>query len=387
MGTDLQRFNQSALGGFIESPLGARGGPAGDIYAGGQFAAAFKDVARYDSVLDQWFQVGGGITSAGDPFNFHSGSNFLYMNGLFTAVDGLSNTRGIAKWDGLVWSEVAGGVVGGVFEIVPYLNGLAIVGGYTSAGGVANTQNACLYNEGSQTYSSLWSGTAADGDFVATGTSGASTLVVGGSFINIQGTRLRKIAQLNGGIWSIVGSPSLGEVGLNNTVSDILEFQGELWVIGIFTASAKSDGSGVQALNKVAKRVGPLGEGGTWVQPGPGILTSSQALILFIWRGEMYVGGTFRLANGDPVEGFFRYDQATDSYQQVGPGIVSTVSNTRVDSFTEDKDGNLIIGGLFNETGDGSLTGLGNVVGWNGSNYFKLSTGTGGLCLALAKFP
>jgi len=388
--SNFDSFDSSPADAYIQSPGKVRGiVSAGDIYACGSFFSAgspsvvVRGTAVFDDKNDTWLPLNGGIDGSIRASNWYPSKKFLYLLGGFSGVDSVPNTRGIAKWDGDNWTEADGGVVGDVARAVSYLDEIAVVGNYSSAGGVANTQDISLYIESTDSYLSLWSGTAANSSILECGFFGSSTLVIGGLFTSMQSTSVRRIAQLNGSTWTAVGSPSLGEVGLTGRVNAIYEFKGDLWVGGAFNSVS---GTG-QAVRKIAKRIPPLGEGGSWVQPGTQINSSQTGLVFFEWKNELYIGGTFRLSDGDPAEGFFRYDEASDTYQQVGVGIVFTAVGTRVDGFTEDKNGNLIICGKFNETGDGSLTGLGNIVGWNGSNFFKLDGGAGVSVVDVEKFP
>jgi hypothetical protein len=91
------------------------GGPA--LYAGGHFAtaggAAASAIARWDGA--SWSAVGGGMNSFGWVYSLaehdDGSGRALYAGGGFTTAGGVAANR-IAKWDGVSWSALDGGVFG-----------------------------------------------------------------------------------------------------------------------------------------------------------------------------------------------------------------------------------------------------------------------------------
>jgi trimeric autotransporter adhesin len=132
---------------------GQGGGPA--LYAGGGFSSAGGVPASRSAKWDgsSWSAVGGGLTGAVSPWvtalvvfdDGLGGGPALYAGGSFTHAGGVPASR-IAKWDGVSWSAVGGGMG----EVNPYVRALAVFddgsgggpalyagGTFTTAGGLA----------------------------------------------------------------------------------------------------------------------------------------------------------------------------------------------------------------------------------------------------------
>lgn len=118
-------------------------GPA--LYAGGSFTEAggvpAASIARWDG--SSWSPVGSGLTGGGvfalNSFDDGTGPG-LFAGGSFTEAGGLL-ARGLAKWDGSVWSEPGGGSDGRINALAVHDDGsgpaLYVGGNFNFAGGVA----------------------------------------------------------------------------------------------------------------------------------------------------------------------------------------------------------------------------------------------------------
>jgi hypothetical protein len=139
-------------------------GPA--LYAGGDFVNIYlpetdelmqvNNIAKWDGTA--WSPVGGGTAAVTfapvyDMIVYDDGQGpALYAGGQFTSAGGVS-VNNLARWDGVAWSDVGGGVSGGGNAEVRALTVLddgygpvLYVGGrFTSAGGVA-TSNVARWN-------------------------------------------------------------------------------------------------------------------------------------------------------------------------------------------------------------------------------------------------
>lgn len=87
------------------------------LYAGGNFtragAVAVNYIAQWDGT--DWADVGGGMSNSPvtDMEVFNDGSGpALYAIGNFNSAGGVPGTRRIARWNGLAWSSVGGGMTG-----------------------------------------------------------------------------------------------------------------------------------------------------------------------------------------------------------------------------------------------------------------------------------
>ncbi len=145
----------SALGSGVSLPISSANvgdltvfddgtGPA--LYAGGSFTHAgglpANWIARWDGI--SWSSLGGGMNSSVFSLTvFDDGTGpALYAGGFFSIAGGVAAIR-IAKWDGASWSSlgsgVAGGLGGGVSALTVFDDGtgpaLYAGGNFTVAGG------------------------------------------------------------------------------------------------------------------------------------------------------------------------------------------------------------------------------------------------------------
>lgn len=115
------------------------------LYAAGSFTRAgglpAQGIARWDGVA--WSAVGGGLNGTVFALAVYDdglgGGAQLYAGGLFTLADGLPAQR-LARWDGWSWSEVGGGVPGvnsAVYALLVHDDGsgdaLFVAGGFGQA--------------------------------------------------------------------------------------------------------------------------------------------------------------------------------------------------------------------------------------------------------------
>jgi hypothetical protein len=114
-----------------------------ELYAGGSFTlsgsrAPLRRIARWDGVA--WSEVGGGILSGTVSALAASGST-LYVGGSFTNAGGLSGTNRILKWTGGEWQKLGSGVsrvspaTASVSEIAISGDDVYVVGSFTYSGG------------------------------------------------------------------------------------------------------------------------------------------------------------------------------------------------------------------------------------------------------------
>lgn len=141
----------------------------------------------------------------------------LYVGGYFASAAGVTGTRGIARWNGQMWTSVGGGLTAtgyvaglGVFDpdgLGPGLPVMVAIGRFLSIGGVP-VHNAASWNGNAWTAM----GQELDGPFQPTGMEeydpdgpGPSprVLVVGDWGFNV-GAEFGGVAQWNGTTWSIL---------------------------------------------------------------------------------------------------------------------------------------------------------------------------------------
>ncbi len=223
----------------VHDPDGA-GGAAPIVYAAGTFThvggTLVRHIARHDGVA--WSSLAGGITAG---LGFFPGvfalalfdddgpgpnPTDLYAGGNFTTIGGL-NTSCVARWNGVNWVSLAGGVSSTVYALAvfdadgagPGLPALFAGGDFTSAGGMA-TNRIARWNPGAPgSWSALGSGIGganvlALATFDVDGTGPQPTsLYAGGEFSQAGGVAANSIARWDGSVWSPLGSGIVSSFG------------------------------------------------------------------------------------------------------------------------------------------------------------------------------
>jgi hypothetical protein len=217
----------------------------GNLYVAGQFVninnLAVNRIAMWNGTT--WSNVGGGVSGSIDKiYSMVVYHGQLYVGGDFTNA-GSSNvsTRYIARWNGMQWDSVGGGMnntVNGLF--VDTVNDVLYAGGaFTQAGditayGVAKWNDTTWTPVGSG-LDTLWATkclTIFNGELYAGGACVTTTT---------QGDTLRNVFKYNGIKWVSVDG------GANNSVLTMGVYEGNLYVGGSFTQV----GNGIYA-NRIA---------------------------------------------------------------------------------------------------------------------------------------
>jgi len=272
-------YNARVVLGVADDPFLAQGGPA--LYAAGYFSGAGGEPANNIAVWDglSWSALGEGVSGArpmaifqdqlyvgtGDHVARWDGSAWtvfaetdgpvegamavfdgsLYVGGGFETIAGVP-ANGIARWDGVSWSDVGGG-----------LEALKKNGSCCSAGSVKR-HGMVVWNDGA-------------GDM----------LVVSGGFTFAGGVAASHIAMWDGSAWSPLGDGLAG--GGPVAVSG-----GELYAAHFWRASGNSHAWEVAKWNTMQWEV--LGG------PMDGIVRSLEG-----FDGSIYVGGYFEIMEGGDV--------------------------------------------------------------------------------------
>lgn len=227
---------------------GLGGGPS--LYAAGRFASSgsvpLNRLARWDGVA--WSDVAGGLND--DAYvlaTFNDGSGpALYCGGVFTAAGGVPASR-IAKWDGASWSALGAGLGGAPFAMKVHDDG--------------NGAGPALY--------------------------------VAGTFVQAAGIVVNRIARWDGASWSGLGSGFTGgEVRALEVFDDGLGGGPQLYAAGRFISA------GGAAANRIARW-----DGSSWSPLGSGLnINNAQSLTTYDDGAggglQLYVGGSFWIAGG-----------------------------------------------------------------------------------------
>ncbi|MBI3844946.1 MAG: hypothetical protein HY292_09940 [Planctomycetes bacterium] len=217
LGSGVGPSGFAAISCFAEFDDGT--GPA--LYAGGIFTAAggapVMNIARWNGIA--WSDVGGGVT--GTPNGFVSalavfddgGGPALYAGGTFTSAGGVPANH-IARWNGSTWSSVGGGVDWNDGS-TPFVSALQVfdagtgpvlyaTGSFNLAGGVSAIDVA---GWNGSAWSPLGSGLGLDGfAFTVFDDGTGPALIVGGVFGGAGGVQAGRVAKWNGNAWSALGS-------------------------------------------------------------------------------------------------------------------------------------------------------------------------------------
>jgi trimeric autotransporter adhesin len=204
-------------------------------------------------------------------------------------------------------------------------------------------------------------------------------IYVGGLFSTLGDgfTSAKNIAAWDGTTWSNL--PSGGSNGVGNTVFSLAVFSGKLYAGGRFITL----GDGTTSANYIA-----AWDGTSWsnltIGGSNGVGGPVSALAVF--SGKLYVGGWFNtLGDGTSAKNIAAWDGTSWSNLTVGGsnGVKDAVNELAVFS------GKLYVGGLFTALGDGT-TSAKNIAAWDGTSWSNLPVGSGnglgGTVIALAVF-
>lgn len=293
--------------------------------------------------------------------NPESGGNRIALDAFRVELDSVAETR--ARGDVL---QSAGAddprLNSAVDSMVWDGSGNLYVGGAFSstADGVLTLNKIAKWSESSKTWSALDSGMNSSVRALAYNTS-TNVLYAAGLF-STAGTctsNCQRIAKWNGTTWSALGS------GLNGNVGALaLAPNGDLYVGGGFTnAGGDPDADHIAKWN-----------GTTWSAVGGG-LNAAVNVLAFAPNGDLYVGGAFTNVGGDANAD--RMVKWNGSWNALGTG-----TSDQVYAIAFDNNGVLHVGGKF--TSPGTCNGCGRIAWWNGSAWQSYRTGLNNAVYALA---
>ncbi len=316
-----------------------------------------QSFAQYD-----WGNVGSGMNSPVRSLATDTTNDILYAGGVFTQAGGIPAIN-IAKWDGILWAPVGGGVISGSGISSLLMRGTELVAGgtFTNIGGV-------LSNNIAKWDGLIWTPIGAGLDYtgvttVATLTEYNGDLYAGGMFNTSGATSVNNIAKWDGTNWVPLTT------GTNGAVYALCVYGTDLYVGGTFT-----DAGGVP-VNNIAKW-----DGTTWSDVGGGCAYTGVTTVATLteYNGDLYAGGTFTTAGTATVKHLAKWDGAT--WSDVGGGASSYTGVTTVATLTEFA-GELIAGGAIDTLG---LTPASYIGKWDGFTWTTLGSGTNNTVLALA---
>lgn len=314
-------------------------------------------VAQYS-----WSNVGSGMNSPVQSLVTDTTNDFLYAGGIFTQAGGIP-ALDVAKWNGVNWAPLGGGIVSGTGISSMVMQGTDLVAGgtFTNIGGVLS-KNIAKWD------GLIWSPFGAGLEYTGTTIINALTLYngelyAGGTFNNSGGTSLSNIARWDGTNWQPLTT------GTNGPVLSLCVYGTDLYVGGSFT-----DAGGVVVKN-IAKW-----DGTTWSDVGGGLYYTGATTVITmtVYAGELHAGGTFTTAGTTPVKNIAKWDGT--NWSDVGGGATNYTGATTVITLTVFNN-SLVVGGNMDTLGLVPVSYIGE---WDGTTWSTLGTGTNNTVLALA---
>jgi trimeric autotransporter adhesin len=377
------------------------------LWIGGSFDGTIADsyaackVIRWDGA--DW--VGAGATTgclSGEilcfaVYQFPGEAAVLAVGGSFNAL-GDNPCEGVAYWAEDNWLQLGDGVDGTVFDMVGYDNKLLMGGDFS------------IFNDPSINYLGLWNGVSWDepldadlpDQVVRSLEVDGTTLYIGGDFLNIGAMPIPRVASFDGTDWSALTDNCPGSVrtllydetlfvggdfaisggadvdyigalasqewtpltaadlGANNVIYSICDYDGELVVSGSFTAI------GGEAVSYLAAF-----DGTTWHALGAGV--DADVYDLHIWDNKLIATGNFANAGGAPASKIAAWDGS--SWSTLGDGL----DNWGWKMVTH--DGDLIVGGNFMNAGGVAAR---RIASWDGAGWSAVGAGFTDTCYGLA---
>jgi len=327
-------------------------------------AAHGSAVMAADGVLDgsDWSPLGSGI-AASAPNSVQAVMPYgdaLIVAGTFQNAGGGAAIN-IAAWDGIGWSSLGEGVIGGGAVALGVYDGELYVGGLFHTAGGAPASRIAKWN-GTE-WSALGDGAdaAVRAMIVYEG-----ELIVGGEFSTIGGVAAQRIAKWNGVAWSPLGG-GVTDAVYAGTVESLAVYQNELIVGGLF------DHAGGVPANSVARW-----NGSGWTALGAGVngeTFNRHVYALSVHQDALYAGGSFSVAGGAPANRIARWDGM--AWSSLGDGLDGAVRSIAT------YGGQLAAGGVFHNAGGEPA---GRIARWDGNGWSTFGTGMDDTVSSLALF-
>jgi hypothetical protein len=351
------RFGLPGVNGAVVN-IATRGN---DVYVGGSSSTSFGNVmanciAKWDG--QSWTALGTGINSSGQPIVYRMvfGTNGdLYAGGAFTTA-GSAAANNIARWDGVKWWPLGGGVSGGYNGTAPSVGSIAVSGNLVFVGGYFTNAGGIFTKSLAQWDGTNWSALGAGVDHgtntaVNTLLMDGINLYAGGNFTNAGGQAISGIARWDGTNWSALGS---GLAGSNLTVTVIRKLGTNLIVCGSFTNAGGAAATNIAQWN-----------GSQWSALGSGVTAAISTMTTD--DNNVYIGGHFGNVGGVTVTNVARWDGT--NWSSIGALTYADPGSAGTDyayTLAIGPNGKLLAGGYFSQA-DGQ--GVQNLAQWDGTNW------------------
>ncbi len=337
------------------------------LYAGGDGYFAVEGggiaygIAQWYAIANVWSPLGSGMKAGGIPvYTLALSESELYAGGRFSEVGG-TVAGNIAKWNWTRWSALGSGTASSVET-------LAVSGSSLYAGGSFTTSDGATIPV-AQWNGSGWSalGSGVDGVVLALASSGTNvyaggrfTTATGGGATNVP---INRIARWNGIRWTVLG------LGMNDQVSALAVSGNELYAAGLFTLATNAGGA-VVPVNRIARW-----NGSSWSALGSGM--DYVVFALSVSGSNLYAGGLFTWATNNGGGAIMANCVAKwngSNWSALGSGISYGVSALAASG------ADLYAGGSFTTAGGNPAS---HIARWDGSSWMPLASGLNGAVLAL----
>lgn len=287
-----------------------------------------NSIARWDGVA--WSALGSGVMLGGISGVVHAlvvfddrsrGSPALYACGSFTTAGGVP-VNNIAKWDGVAWSALGGGLNGWVDSLTVFDDGtgggpaLYAGGAHTFGGGAPIIGYVAKWNGVSWSTQGSLVNKSVESLIVFNDGSGSGSALYAAGYVYpfpLRGVLTGHVSKWNGATWAALGSGFNGPVFALTVFDDGFGAGPALYAGGFFA----TDGGGI--WDCVARW-----NGLAWSSLGSGCNASVYALTVFDdGSGDnpaLYAGGGFWEVGGDPANGFAKWDGLT--WTALGSSVV-----------------------------------------------------------------
>lgn len=321
-------------------------GPHGEIYVGGGIwqdnYSTLNGLMKWDG--DRWRPFG-----KVDSYVLSMGlrGDVLFVAGYFSQIEGRP-FPGLARYDGVDWKDLNGGLGGVGFGYVQALAPISedeiIVGGNFTKAGEARASFVARWSQ--QEWSAL--GFGASGPVYAAVTNNQNGLVVAGDFRAVYGVKAGGVAVWDGAQWTPFPASTSSVEG---PVLALENFRNEIFAGGTFVSADQN--TNLQFLARQS------GQG--WGSAGG--LFDGPVYALKTVGDRLYAGGGFSHVGRLNAAGIAMWDGT--NWSAVGGGV-SHVAGESFVRCLEFLDGVLYVGGSFDKAGDISAR---NLAGYDGANW------------------
>jgi hypothetical protein len=275
------------------------------LYVGGKFDGIGNNTELRSIALwrdGQWNALGNGLTSYQFPASLRDMVIYngdLYVGGFLTDADGVV-CNGIARWDGVQWSALGGGVThsdgnpGQVWGMRVIDDELYVCGRFVVAGGGLTVNGLAKWNGTSWSDVQNFPFFDAEGDVIHDCIIYNDELYVVGDFNGGVANGMLGIVKWNGNEW--VG---VGEVGTGQAVC-MTVYQDKLYVAGYFTSEMNPiyPGRHIASWN-----------GNSWDDVGGGLGNPNGPVYdMIVHDDKLYAVGSFITAGGTPAQFIATWD-------------------------------------------------------------------------------